>query len=58
MDDGRKCLFLFWELFLVGLEFDFALAKQAFYHLSNTFHPFCSGYFGDGVWSTICLSWP
>jgi hypothetical protein len=28
---------------------DFALTKQALYHLSHTSSPFCSGYFGDRV---------
>jgi hypothetical protein len=42
---------------LVGLGFDegFTLAKQACYHLSHTFSPFCCGYFGDGVSRTISL---
>jgi hypothetical protein len=33
-------------------------AKQAFYCLSHTSSPFCSGYFGDGVFQTICPGWP
>jgi hypothetical protein len=36
----------------------FMLIKEAFYHLSHTSSPFCSGYFGDGISRTICLGWP
>jgi hypothetical protein len=35
----------------------FALAKQALYHVSHTFSPFCSGYFGNVVSLTICPGW-
>jgi hypothetical protein len=35
----------------------FMLAKPALYHLSHTFNLFCSGYFEDGVWRTMCLGW-
>jgi hypothetical protein len=34
------------------------LTKQAPYCLNHTSNLFCSGYFGDGVSQTICLSWP
>jgi hypothetical protein len=47
--------------FFGGFRFElksFLLAKQILYHLGNTSGPFCSGYFGDGVSQTICLSWP
>jgi hypothetical protein len=36
----------------------FKFTKQALYHLSCTSTPFCSGYFENGVYGTICLSWP
>jgi hypothetical protein len=36
---------------LGNLTFCFVLAKQAFYCLSHTSSPFCSGYFEDGVLS-------
>jgi hypothetical protein len=35
------------------LNWGFALAKQALYHLSHTSSPFCCGYFEDGVSGTI-----
>jgi hypothetical protein len=31
----------------------FMLAEQALYPLNHTSSPFCSGYFGDGVFQTI-----
>jgi hypothetical protein len=36
----------------------FALAKQVLYHLSHSFGPFYSCYFGDEVLKTICPGWP
>jgi hypothetical protein len=36
----------------------FTLAKQAFYDLSHTSSPFCSGYFRDGISQSICPGWP
>jgi hypothetical protein len=36
----------------------FAFTKVVLYHLRHTSSPFCSGYFGDGVWRTICWGWP
>jgi hypothetical protein len=42
----------------LGFELSFALAKQALYFLSHASSPFFSGYFGDGVFLTICLGWP
>jgi hypothetical protein len=26
--------------------------------LSHTSSPFCSSYFGNGIWQTICPGWP
>jgi hypothetical protein len=41
--------FLFFSFLVeLGFELGFTLAKQALYHLSHTFSPFCSGYFGMG----------
>jgi hypothetical protein len=45
----------------VGLRFElksFMLAYKELYHVSYTYSPFCSGYFGDGVLRTICLDRP
>jgi hypothetical protein len=36
----------------------FVLTTQALFCLSHTTSPFCSVYFGDGVWRTMCLGWP
>jgi hypothetical protein len=36
--------FFFFFFFFVGLEFEL----RTLYHLSHTFNPFCSDYFGDG----------
>jgi hypothetical protein len=47
-------VFCFVFVFLMG----FVLAKQVLYHLSHTSGAFFSGYFGDEVLRTICLSWP
>jgi hypothetical protein len=33
------------------------LCKELFNCLSHASCPFCSGYFGDGVWQTICPGW-
>jgi hypothetical protein len=35
----------------------FMLTKQVLYCFSLTSSPFCSGYFGGGVWKTICPGW-
>jgi hypothetical protein len=51
----------FFFFFFCGTEIwmqGFTLAKQALYWLSHTTSPFCSGYFGDGVFRTLCLDWP
>jgi hypothetical protein len=37
-------LLLLFFFFFVGLEFEL----RTLYHLSHTFNPFCSDYFGDG----------
>jgi hypothetical protein len=36
----------------------FVLTNLVLYFLSHTASLFCSGYFGDGVLWTMCLSWP
>jgi hypothetical protein len=33
----------------------FKLVMQALYCLSHTSSPFYFGYFGDGIWRTLCL---
>jgi hypothetical protein len=42
----------------VSLHLLIYFAKQALYHLSHTFSPFYSGYFGDAIFQTVCLGWP
>jgi hypothetical protein len=36
----------------------FVLAKQVLYYLSHASSPFCSGYFEDRIFWTICPGWP
>jgi hypothetical protein len=50
-------VFLFWGGSGIWIQ-GFTLGKQAVYHLSQTSSPFCSVYFGDGIWRTICQDWP
>jgi hypothetical protein len=49
------CLFFLWNR---GLNSDLHTCNQAVYCVSCNSSPFYSGYFGDGVSQTICLSWP
>jgi hypothetical protein len=53
-------LFIYWVIFgRTGVWTEaLVFAKLVLYHLSHASSPFCSGYFEDGAWRTICLSWP
>jgi hypothetical protein len=42
--------------FFFGGTQGFAHAKQVLYRLSPSSSPFCSGYFRDGVFQTLCLA--
>jgi hypothetical protein len=48
------------DFFFMGLEFELRVSHLQSRHftLSHTSSSFCSGYFGDGVWWTICPDWP
>jgi hypothetical protein len=51
-----KLTYIYWWDW--GLTQGFELAKQALHFLNHISSPFYSDYFGDGVLSTICPSWP
>jgi hypothetical protein len=54
----NESLYLYISLYiLMGMGFELR-EKQALYHLSHSFCPFCSGYFGGGVSRTVRLGWP